>query len=213
MAHVLAGEGAANRAELPPVWWLFAGPLLFAVIVTGWVWMLLAKAAAPWRAIAFAAAAVLVLVAASGAKGYYAVVAPPFMAAGALLLVSGPSVLLAWLKLRQRTLGPVLDATGWAINGRVRINVPLGAALTHQARLPANAERTLKDPYEDKAASRRRRLTALMLVLALLGLAAWSARDHWRWRVTGGTPHETAAPAPAAPAPEAAPAPASKPAT
>ena len=86
MAHVLAGEGAANRAELPPVWWLFAGPLLFAVIVTGWVWMLLAKAAAPWRAIAFAAAAVLVLVAASGAKGYYAVVAPPFMAAGALLL-------------------------------------------------------------------------------------------------------------------------------
>ncbi len=137
----------------------------------------------------------------------------PLAIAGALLLVSGPSVLLAWLKLRQRTLGPVLDATGWAINGRVRINVPLGAALTHQARLPANAERTLKDPYEDKAASRRRRLTALMLVLALLGLAAWSARDHWRWRVTGGTPHETAAPAPAAPAPEAAPAPASKPAT
>jgi len=37
-------------------------------------------------------------------------------------------MLLAWLKLRQRTLGPVLDATGWAINGRIRINVPLGAA-------------------------------------------------------------------------------------
>jgi 4-amino-4-deoxy-L-arabinose transferase-like glycosyltransferase len=87
MAHVIAGGGAANRAELLPVLWLFAGPLLFAVIVTGWVWMLLARAAAPWRAIAYAAAAVLVLVAASGGKGYYAVgVAPPFMAAGALPL-------------------------------------------------------------------------------------------------------------------------------
>jgi hypothetical protein len=30
--------------------------------------------------------------------------------AGIVLLVSGPSMLIAWLKLRQRTLVPVLDA-------------------------------------------------------------------------------------------------------
>jgi hypothetical protein len=137
----------------------------------------------------------------------------PLAVAGALLLVSGPSVLLAWLKLRQRTLGPVLDATGWAINGRIRINVPLGAALTHQARLPANAQRTLKDPYEDKDAARRRRLTAIVLVLVLLGLAAWATRDYWWWRIAGGTPPGAAAPTvPAGPgAPASAPAP--KPAT
>ena len=54
------------------------------------------------------------------------------------------------LNLDERTLAPVLDGTGWAVNGRLKINVPLGAALTHQARLPANARRTLKDPYEEQ---------------------------------------------------------------
>jgi hypothetical protein len=112
-------------------------------------------------------------------------------------------MLLAWLKLRQRTLGPVLDATGWAINGRIRINVPLGAALTHQARLPANARRTLKDPYEDTAAARRRRWMAAMLILVMLGTAAWLTRDYWWWRITTGTPPAPAA-APAVTAPAAA---------
>jgi hypothetical protein len=123
----------------------------------------------------------------------------PLAVVGALLIVSGPSMLLAWLKLRQRTLGPVLDATGWAINGRIRINVPLGAALTHLARLPANAQRTLKDPYEDTAAARRRRWTAVVFVLVVLAAAAWFTRDHWWWRATGGSP-PAAAPAATAPA-------------
>jgi hypothetical protein len=56
---------------------------------------------------------------------------------GVLLLISGPSVLIAWLKLRQRNLGPILDASGWAVNGRVKIPVPLGRALTSVAKLPA----------------------------------------------------------------------------
>src|SRR6185503_3005386 len=41
---------------------------------------------------------------------------------GLLLLISGPSMLIAWLKLRQRNLGPILDANGWAVNGRVKMN-------------------------------------------------------------------------------------------
>jgi hypothetical protein len=124
----------------------------------------------------------------------------PLAIAGAFLLISGPSMLLAWLKLRQRTLGPVLDATGWAINGRIKINVPLGAALTHQARLPANSHRTLTDPYEDTAAARRRRWTSVILFFVVLGMAAWFTREYWWWRVTGGSP-----PAPTLPAPTAAP--------
>jgi len=43
--------------------------------------------------------------------------AKPLAILGAVLAISGPSMLLAWLKLRQRTLGPVLEANGWAING------------------------------------------------------------------------------------------------
>jgi 4-amino-4-deoxy-L-arabinose transferase-like glycosyltransferase len=87
MASHIAGNADENRAQLVPLLWLVAGPLLFPVAAAGWVWMLRATAAAPWRAIGIAAVVVLVLVAVSGGKGYYAVgIAPPFMAAGAIRL-------------------------------------------------------------------------------------------------------------------------------
>ena len=57
----------------------------------------------------------------------------PGAVVGLILLISGPSMLLAWLKLRQRTIGPLLEMGGWAINGRVRINLPFGATLTQLA--------------------------------------------------------------------------------
>ncbi len=77
----------------------------------------------------------------------------PFALAGLLLAVSGPAMLLAWFKLRGRTLGPLLDANGWAINARAKINIPFGTSLTQLARLPANAERSLTDPYADEPRS------------------------------------------------------------
>jgi hypothetical protein len=95
--------------------------------------------------------------------------------AGAVLLVSGPSMLVAWLKLRQRTLGPILDATGWAVNGRVKVNIPLGASLTARAVLPSGASRSMADPFEDLAARRNRRLAWAVVVAAAaaLGAARW----------------------------------------
>ncbi len=95
--------------------------------------------------------------------------------AGALIAVSGPSVLVAWLKLRQRTLGPLLDANGWAVNGRVKINLPLGHALTARAVLPPGSLRKLSDPYRDRRAARRRLITwtAVLVILAALGTARW----------------------------------------
>ena len=74
----------------------------------------------------------------------------PVVIAGVVLLISGPSMLLAWLKLRNRNLGPLLDANGWAVNTRARINIPFGAALTGLATLPAGARRSLSDPYAEK---------------------------------------------------------------
>jgi len=67
-----------------------------------------------------------------------------------LLMISGPSMLLAWLKLRRRNLGPILDANGWAINSRARINVSFGAAMTELAAIPSGAKRSLSDPFADK---------------------------------------------------------------
>ena len=87
-----------------------------------------------------------------------------------LLMISGPSMLLAWLKLRRRNLGPILDANGWAINGRARINVPFGAAMTELPRLPAGARRSLDDPFAERHTPWRLYLT----VVVLLGLfGAW----------------------------------------
>ncbi len=87
-----------------------------------------------------------------------------------MLLISGPSMVIAWLKLRQRSLGPLLDAAGWAINGRVKINLLLGRALTSIASLPPNSIRNLADPFEPPANQRRRNL--LLTILALVAIAA-----------------------------------------
>lgn len=74
----------------------------------------------------------------------------PLALLGLMLLISGPSMAMAFFKLRNRNLGPILDANGWAVNTRARINIPFGAALTQLARLPDGAERALSDPYAEK---------------------------------------------------------------
>ncbi|MHB8764018.1 MAG: hypothetical protein ACYDA8_06740, partial [Deferrisomatales bacterium] len=96
----------------------------------------------------------------------------PLALAGAVLAVSGPSMLLAALKLRQRNLGPILDANGWAVNARAMINIPFGGALTGVAALPAGAERSYTDPYAQKKTP-----WGLYLVLVLLAGAVV-----WLWR-------------------------------
>ena len=74
----------------------------------------------------------------------------PLAVGGIMLLISAPSVIMAWFKLRSRNLGPILDANGWAINARARINIPFGTSLTKRAILPEGAERSLSDPYAEK---------------------------------------------------------------
>lgn len=103
----------------------------------------------------------------------------PLVLVAAMLAISCPSMIIAWLKLRQRTLGPILEGNGWAVNGRVKINLPFGTALTAVAKLPPGARRSLEDPYEDKEAVQRRR--QIILVVLLLALAAVAIRwDHVR---------------------------------
>jgi hypothetical protein len=89
----------------------------------------------------------------------------PFGIIALLLAISGPSMLIAWLKLRQRNLGPILDANGWAINGKVKINVPFGGSLTEVATLPEGASRTV-DPFAEKPTPWGR-WVFLFIVLAL----------------------------------------------
>ncbi len=91
---------------------------------------------------------------------------------GVILLISGPSMLLAAIKLKQRNLGPILDANGWAVNVRARMNPAFGASLTDLARLPPGAERNLGDPYAGRM--RPWRVVVLLIVLVLLIWFWWS---------------------------------------
>ncbi len=59
----------------------------------------------------------------------------PLAVLGLLLIISGPSMVIAYLKLRRRNLAPLLDANGWAVNTKAMINLPFGASLTHVAKL------------------------------------------------------------------------------
>jgi hypothetical protein len=106
----------------------------------------------------------------------------PVALVAVMFLISGPSILIAWLKLRQRNLGPILDANGWAVNGRVKINIPFGGALTSVAKLPANAERTLDDPYAEKSHTKGWITLAILLILA--------ACAAWYWHSTSNKPEK-----------------------
>ena len=121
----------------------------------------------------------------------------PLVIVGIMLLISLPSVIIAALKLRQRTVGPLLEANGWAINGRVRINIPFGTVLTQRAALPPGSRRTLRDPYVDRAAARRRFVAILLIVAIVAGLITAKVLGTWPFagRASAGKP---AAAAPAA---------------
>lgn len=71
----------------------------------------------------------------------------PIAICGLLLVISGPSMLMAWFKLRQRNLSPILDANGWAVNTRAKVNIRFGQTLTKLAALPKGAKRSLSDPF------------------------------------------------------------------
>ncbi|WP_027390672.1 hypothetical protein [Chrysiogenes arsenatis] len=94
----------------------------------------------------------------------------PLVFVGVMLLISGPSMLLAWFKLRQRNLGPLLDANGWAVNTRARINIPFGASLTGIPRLPAGASRTVEDRYAEKGLHWVRYIFLVAAIIAFLAL-------------------------------------------
>jgi hypothetical protein len=74
----------------------------------------------------------------------------PFIMAGIVLMISLPSMFMAFLKLRKRNLGPLLDANGWAINNVAKMNIPFGRSLTDMPALPPGSQRSLKDPFAEK---------------------------------------------------------------
>ena len=143
----------------------------------------------------------------------------PLAVVGLLLVISGPSMVIAYMKLRSRTLAPILDATGWAVNTEATINIPFGASLTGLAALPPGAQRSLRDPFAQKKTPWKTYLF-LAILLAVLGELWYLGVLEKGWHelkaraappVTQPAPAKTEAPAQAAKAeaparPEATPA-------
>ena len=70
-----------------------------------------------------------------------------------MLVISLPSVFIAWRKLRKRDLGPILNANGWAINAASLVNVKFGHGLTQLAQFP---KLTAVDPVARRKAAWRK---------------------------------------------------------
>ena len=85
-----------------------------------------------------------------------------------LIVVSGPSMLLAWMKLRKRNLAPLLNANGWAINADAIISVLFGNTLTEQAQFPVLK---LADPHAKIKKLTKGGKWAIAIAALLLGIA------------------------------------------
>ena len=87
-----------------------------------------------------------------------------------LLLISGPSMFIAWRKLRKRDLGPVLNANGWAINAKALVNVKFGKTLTSLAKFP---KLTAVDEQARKAQRRRRFWCWTCFIVIVAAVCLW----------------------------------------
>lgn len=97
--------------------------------------------------------------------------------AAIVLAVSGPSVLLAWFKLRSRDFAPVLNACGWAINKKMLMPMRLSNVFTHEAVIPVGSNIRMEDPYVEKHFWRKFGIA----VVVIASLAFWVWRFHSEW--------------------------------
>lgn len=95
----------------------------------------------------------------------------PLVIVGILLVISLPSVIITAMKLRRRTLGPILDANSWAVNARAKINISLGKAYTEMPKKPKGSRLVGKDPFAENSG----KAWKILLILCLLAGAGYAA--------------------------------------
>ncbi|MBO7724457.1 MAG: DUF423 domain-containing protein, partial [Paludibacteraceae bacterium] len=88
---------------------------------------------------------------------------------GIVLFISGPSMVMAWLKLRRRNIAPILNANGWAMNASSIVNITFGGTLTEMAHFP---KVKMQDPFaKKKMATWKKWLIVLSVLIVLVGVA------------------------------------------
>ena len=89
---------------------------------------------------------------------------------GIMLVISGPSMIMAWMKLRRRNISPLLNANGWAINASSKISIPFGETLTDIVKFP---KLKLKDPYAKKGIPTWLKWVISLAVLVVVVAGLW----------------------------------------
>ena len=89
------------------------------------------------------------------------------------LLISGPSMFIAWLKLRKRNISPILNANGWAVNASAKISIRFGNALSDQACFPLSAKMRGQDPFADKGLPWWQHLLWASALLLFVAAVCW----------------------------------------
>ena len=89
---------------------------------------------------------------------------------GIMLLISGPAMIMAWMKLRRRNIAPLLNANGWAVNASSKISIPFGETLTDIAKFP---KMKLKDPYAKKGLAPWAKWLIAVLAIAAVAAGLW----------------------------------------
>ena len=88
---------------------------------------------------------------------------------GIMLCISGPAMIMAWMKLRRRNIAPLLNANGWAVNAASKVSIPFGETLTDIAKFP---KMRLKDPYK-KGLEPWKKVVITLVCLLVIGAALW----------------------------------------
>lgn len=89
---------------------------------------------------------------------------------GLLLVISGPAMVMAWMKLRRRNIAPLLNANGWAINAASKISIPFGETLTDVAKFP---KLKIKDPYAKKGMPTWKKWVISLSVVVVVAGGLW----------------------------------------
>ena len=89
---------------------------------------------------------------------------------GIMMCISGPAMIMAWMKLRRRNIAPLLNANGWAINASSKISIPFGETLTDIAKFP---KLKLKDPYAKKGIPAWLKWVISLVVLVVVVAGLW----------------------------------------
>jgi MFS family permease len=90
--------------------------------------------------------------------------------AAILLVISGPAMIMAWMKLRRRNIAPLLNANGWAVNAASKISIPFGETLTDAAKYP---KMKLKDPYAKAGMAPWKAWLITIAALAVVACGLW----------------------------------------